>query len=929
MDNAISNVNGKIWLFWINDIACKVLETDDQQITCEINHTEAPETYIKTFVYAKCKDYLRRPLWYRLLHYADNRNATPWYTVGDFNVITDTDEKLGGIPYNMRKSIEFIGVIEACGLMDLGFNGPKFTWSNQRGINFRIWKRLDRAMVNDRWLQIMPHTNITHLPSVGSDHCPLLMEMTVRPENHIKYFRFLNCWADQPAFAETFGDIYAKVRDFEERVRLAEEDLIHNNTEEQRTKLHGINAEYIKFMKLEYSILKQKTQLQWFKEGDGNSNYFHALIRGRRRRLFIHKILKDNDEWVQGDDHIAQAACEHFQNIFTGEEKRIDEIPMECIPRIITQEQNDRMKELPTLDELKEVVQSLNPNSAAGPDRMNGCFFQKCWSIINKDLLAVIHSFFSGHLLPKYFSHTCLVLLPKVSNPNKLSEFRPISLSNVTNKIISKLLCLRLAPILPSLISPNQSGFVKGRSISENIMLAQEIIHQIKKPTIGSNVVIKLDMAKAYDRVSWSYTCLILRKMGFDEVFIDMVWRIMANNWYSIIINGKRHGFFHSTRGLKQGDPLSPALFILGAEVLSRSLNRLHHNPHYHGFHIERRGPQINHLSFADDIIIFTSGRKHSLKLIIHTLATYERVSDQLINKAKSHFMLHSSAFRTTCDRIEKYTATSTPSTVMKQIQGIMADFFWGWRNDKKKYHWSSWKNVSFPYDEGGIGVRLMNDVCQVFQFKQWWTFRSNQTLWGEFLRAKYCQRSHPISKKWDTGESQAWRLMMKNKHTVESNIQWKIRSGSCSFWWDNWLGVGPLAHYTSNSNKFNNDSVSKFIEDGHWNIPKVLRVAPPSQVHHILSMQLQLQQELPDQAVWKLNTTGLFSVSSAWNSIREKREKTKINNREFEETIRKSEEELMTNNTEALRQELHQMNATYIRYLKLEESILKQKTEL
>ncbi|KAG5615000.1 hypothetical protein H5410_014824 [Solanum commersonii] len=439
MDHAVSNTNGKIWLFWTNEITCSVFEADEQQISCELTHTEVPETYIKTFVYAKCKDYLRKPLWDRLLHLADTKDTIPWCAVGDFNVITDTDEKLGGIPYDMRKSLEFIRVIEACGLMDLG------------------------AMVNDRWLKDMPHTSITHLPSVGFDHCPLLMKMNARPDNHIKYFRFLNCWADQPSFTETvtncwkrpiegnpmwtfhhkmkrlastlsvwskmqFGDIYAKVKDFEARVKEAEDNLIHNNTEEQRAELH---------------------------EGDSNSKYFHALIRGRRRRLFIHKLLNDNAKWIQDDEHIAKAACEHFQNIFTGEDKFIDEVPINCIPRLVNQEHNDRMKELPTMEELKEVVYSMNPNSAAGPDGMNGCFFQKCWSIIKIELLAVIHAFFSGRMLPKYFSHTCLVLLPKVKKPNKLNEFRPISLSNFTNKIISKLLSLRLAPILPSLISPN------------------------------------------------------------------------------------------------------------------------------------------------------------------------------------------------------------------------------------------------------------------------------------------------------------------------------------------------------------------------------------------------------------------------------------------------------------------------------------------
>lgn len=90
-------------------------------------------------------------------------------------------------------------------------------------------------------------------------------------------------------------------------------------------------------------------------------------------------------------------------------------------------------------------------------------------------------------------------------------------------------------------------------------------------------MVIKVDMTKAYDRVSWSNNCLVLRRMGFGEIFIDLMWRIMSNNWYFFIINGSKHGFFKSSRFLKLGDPLSPSLFILGVEVLCRMLNILYH----------------------------------------------------------------------------------------------------------------------------------------------------------------------------------------------------------------------------------------------------------------------------------------------------------------------------------------------------------------
>lgn len=122
------------------------------------------------------------------------------------------------------------------------------------------------------------------------------------------------------------------------------------------------------------------------------------------------------------------------------------------------------------------------------------------------------------------------------------------------------------------------------------------------------NVVVKLDMAKAYDRVSWIFLMKVLRKFGFSEVIIDMVWRRIFNNCYYVLINGQGNGFFQSSRGLKQGDPLSPTLFIIAAEVLARGLDSLHKDKDFKRYGMLKRSPEINHLSYVDDTILFCSG---------------------------------------------------------------------------------------------------------------------------------------------------------------------------------------------------------------------------------------------------------------------------------------------------------------------------------
>nr|XP_009587520.1 uncharacterized protein LOC104085230 [Nicotiana tomentosiformis] len=251
---------------------------------------------------------------------------------------------------------------------------------------------------------------------------------------------------------------------------------------------------------------------------------------------------------------------------------------LQCVDSLITDEDNRYMYELPYEEEIRDTVFSMDPNSVAGPDRFNGHFYQATWNIIKKEVCQFVQAYFSGTSITKYFTHTSLVLIPKVSSPSTLDQLRLISLCNVSNKIISKILSTRLSQLLPKLIYDNQTGFIKGRLITENILLAQEIIHDIGKNNQGGNIVIKLDISKAYDKLSWRFLSDMLRKLNFCEVVIDMIYRQLADNWYSILINGTRNGFFKSSRDLKQGDPISLSLFILAAEALSRALNKLHEN---------------------------------------------------------------------------------------------------------------------------------------------------------------------------------------------------------------------------------------------------------------------------------------------------------------------------------------------------------------
>ena len=235
-------------------------------------------------------------------------------------------------------------------------------------------------------------------------------------------------------------------------------------------------------------------------------------------------------------------------------------------------------------------------------------------------------------------NHTNIVLIPKIKTPERMSEFRPISLCNVLYKIIFKVLANRLKQILPSVISSTQSAFVPGRLIIDNVLVAYEVLHFMHSRKTGKkgSLALKLDINKAYDRVKWGFLQCIMTKLGFPERWIQWMMGCVTTPTFSILINGKAYGNINPTRGIRQGDPLSPYLFLLCAEEFTSLLQRAELDGRIKGALICRRVPRISNFMFAYDSIIFCRATGGEVEVINEVLQTYANASRQCINMEKS-----------------------------------------------------------------------------------------------------------------------------------------------------------------------------------------------------------------------------------------------------------------------------------------------------
>ncbi|GLT56023.1 hypothetical protein SLA2020_290970 [Shorea laevis] len=382
----------------------------------------------------------------------------------------------------------------------------------------------------------------------------------------------------------------------------------------------------------------QRARVNWINFGDKNTKYFHAVATKRRQNNHIFQLKDDTGRILDREDTLLDYVHSYFQQAYSSQNTPNYNMLTELIqPSISAQMNEDLCKEV-SYAKIKTVVFQLGAYKALGTDGFPGCFYQQHWDIIASDVCNAVRHFFNNGYMLKEMNRTQIVLVPKVRNPEVITQYRPISLCNFSYKIISKLLANRMKGYLDHLISPFQSAFIPGRSIQDNILIAHEAFHGLKLKKTGVNdfLALKLDIKKAYDSVDWGCLEHVLRAHGFCEKWIHWILQCVITVSYTALVNGSPTPPFTPQRGLHQGDPLSAYLYLFIADILSRLLMAVVADKKLSRYRIRNRSPIISHLLFADDSLVFCKAKMEEVRHLQYILQLYGDTTRQRVNFAKS-----------------------------------------------------------------------------------------------------------------------------------------------------------------------------------------------------------------------------------------------------------------------------------------------------
>lgn len=470
---------------------------------------EGTNTFWLSYIYGNPVVKYRNRQWHSIISsenagYLENK---PRLMLGDFNDIKTGKEKPGGLTRSVTSLSPFNRMLSALRLHDIKTIGGKFTWIGKRS-KYSIMSRIDRAVANSDWLEMYPTATVTLFPWIGSDHRPLLLSTNATKWKKVNLFRYDTRWRLLPDFNQvieqawnqgcanvTYGDIHAIInkccralsnckskkntnsRKVIEQLKVAIQKAYEAPTIDY-VHLQTLKAQLQLQYRMEEEYWRTKSRILWLQAGDKNTKYFHAKTKQRRSYNRILHIQDEAGKHYSTVKDIHSHILTYFRDLYTRKRNIIDAQLMNGIPLTVTEDINKSLTSPVTEKEIRDAVFAMNPEKTPGPDGMTAAFYRQHWEVIKPGVISYAKLFFEQSYLDPRINETH-ILIPKIENPITIKDYRPISLANVAYKIISKILAERMKPWLHNVITENQSAFIPGRLITDNVLISHELMHSL------------------------------------------------------------------------------------------------------------------------------------------------------------------------------------------------------------------------------------------------------------------------------------------------------------------------------------------------------------------------------------------------------------------------------------------------------------------